>query len=144
MKVFLAGFAVFLVSCGAPDILRVRQFHLQDTDVATGHPFIRAEMNKRLYGAVTARDRTLRNRRRALTVAGAERDFESRGLRGAPIMRHSVLEPSRWAKRRAREDLLEKPVAPLAPEAHERWPWDGVMPALVYERGVMRSGERAS
>jgi hypothetical protein len=60
VKVFLAGFAVFLVSCGAPDILRVRQFHLQDTDVATGHPFIRAEMNKRLYGAVTARDRTLR------------------------------------------------------------------------------------
>ena len=60
MKIFLAGFALFLVSCGAPDILRVRQFHLQDTDVATGHPFIRAEMNRRLYGAVTTRDRTLR------------------------------------------------------------------------------------
>lgn len=60
MKVLLAGFTVFLVSCGAPDILRVRQFHLQDTDVSTGHPFIRAEMNKRLYGAVTARERTLR------------------------------------------------------------------------------------
>ena len=60
MKFFLAGFALFLVSCAAPDTLRVRQFHLQDTDVATGHPFIRAEMNKRLYGAVTARERTLR------------------------------------------------------------------------------------
>ena len=60
MKVFLALIALFLVSCGAPDTLRVRQFHLQDTDVSTGHPFIRAEMNKRLYGAVTARERILR------------------------------------------------------------------------------------
>jgi len=60
VKVFLAVFAMFLVSCGAPDMLRVRQFHLQDTDVSTGHPFIRAEMNKWLYGAVTARERILR------------------------------------------------------------------------------------
>ena len=60
MKVLLVVFLLCLVSCGAPDKFRVRQFHLQDTEVSTGHPFIRAEMNKRLYGAVTARERTLR------------------------------------------------------------------------------------
>ena len=60
MKSFFVVFAMFLVSCGAPEMLRVRQFHLQDIDVSTGHPFIRAEMNKWLYGAVTARERILR------------------------------------------------------------------------------------
>lgn len=60
MKIFLAGLALLLVSCGAPETLRVRQFHLRDTEAAGGDPFIRAEMNKRLHGAVTAEERNLR------------------------------------------------------------------------------------
>jgi len=54
---FLTG---FLVSCGGPDTLRVRQFHLRDTKVATGQPFIRAETNELLHGAVTQEERELR------------------------------------------------------------------------------------
>lgn len=60
MKVFLAAMALVLVSCGTPEKLRIRQFHLRDTQVATGHLFIRAEMNKRLHGAATERERLLR------------------------------------------------------------------------------------
>lgn len=52
--------ALFLGSCGNDAALRVRQFHLQDTNPSQGHPFIRAEMNKRLHGAVTLEDRNLR------------------------------------------------------------------------------------
>jgi len=57
---FLAGLVLLLVSCGAPETLRVRQFHLRDTKVSTGDLFIRAEMNKRLHGAVTEEERNLR------------------------------------------------------------------------------------
>ena len=46
MKIFLAGLALLLVSCGTPDTLRVRQFHLRDSEAAGGDPFICAEMNK--------------------------------------------------------------------------------------------------
>lgn len=60
MKFVLAGLALFFVSCGSPDTLRVRQFHLRDTKAATGDLFIRAEMNKRLHGAVTEEEQTLR------------------------------------------------------------------------------------
>ncbi len=60
MKIFLAGLALLFVSCGAPDRLRIRQFHLRDAEAASGDPFIRAEMNKRLHGAVTAEERNLR------------------------------------------------------------------------------------
>jgi hypothetical protein len=38
----------------------VRQFHLQDVEATGGHAFIRAEMNKRLHGAVTLAERNLR------------------------------------------------------------------------------------
>ena len=60
MKTFLAGLVLLLVSCGAPETLRVRQFHLRDTQPASGDLFIRAEMNKRLHGAVTKEERALR------------------------------------------------------------------------------------
>lgn len=63
MRLIFACFlclAGFLVSCGAPDTLRVRQFHLRDTKVASGQPFIRAETNELLYGAVTEEERELR------------------------------------------------------------------------------------
>lgn len=60
MRVFLALATLLLVSCGTPESLRIRQFHLRDTKVATGHPFIRAETNKRLHGAVTEKERALR------------------------------------------------------------------------------------
>jgi hypothetical protein len=56
----LAFLAFLSVSCGSDETLRVRQFHLQDTSPAQGHPFIRAEMNERLYGAVTLEERNLR------------------------------------------------------------------------------------
>lgn len=60
MRVFLAIAALVLASCGSPETLRVRQFHLQETNPAQGHPFIRAEMNKRLHGAVTLAERKMR------------------------------------------------------------------------------------
>ena len=60
MRVFFALATLLLVSCGTPESLRVRQFHLRDTRVATGHPFIWAETSKRLYGAVTEKERALR------------------------------------------------------------------------------------
>lgn len=60
MRVFLALATLLLVSCGTPESLRVRQFHLRETQVASGHPFIRAETAKRLYGAATEKERLLR------------------------------------------------------------------------------------
>jgi hypothetical protein len=60
VKLFFLLAAFGLVSCGSPETLRVRQFHLQDTEISDGHPFIRAEMSKRLYGAVTLEERNLR------------------------------------------------------------------------------------
>ena len=63
MRGLLAVFALAafgLVSCSAPETLRVRQFHLRDAKVATGDLFIRAEMNRRLYGAVSEEERLLR------------------------------------------------------------------------------------
>ena len=60
MRVFFALATLFLASCGAPESLRIRQFHLRETKVATGHPFIRAETSKRLHGAVTEKERLLR------------------------------------------------------------------------------------
>ncbi len=60
MRLLLAIAALGLASCGSPETLRVRQFHLQETNPAQGHPFIRAEMNKRLHGAVTLAERAMR------------------------------------------------------------------------------------
>jgi len=55
---------LFLASCGTRDTLRVRQFHLQDSEVSQDYHrskknnrFIRGEANKRLYGAVTQVER---------------------------------------------------------------------------------------
>ena len=49
-----------LASCGSSEQFRIRQFHLRDTEAADGNEFIRAEMNKRLYGAVTKEEKELR------------------------------------------------------------------------------------
>lgn len=38
----------------------MRQFHLKETNPSDGHPFIRAEMSRRLHGAVTLEERNLR------------------------------------------------------------------------------------
>jgi len=60
VRVLLAVLVLVLVSCSAPETLRVRQFHLRDTKAATGDLFIRAEMNRRLHGAVSEEERALR------------------------------------------------------------------------------------
>ena len=60
MRVVLALLAVVLASCGSSEQFRIRQFHLRTDEVADGNEFIRAEMNKRLYGAVSEKDRELR------------------------------------------------------------------------------------
>ncbi len=60
MRVFLVVLTFCLLSCSTPETLRVRQFHLRDTKAASGDLFIRAEMNKRLHGAVSEEARKLR------------------------------------------------------------------------------------
>ena len=60
MRVFFAVVAFALVSCSDSETLRVRQFHLRDTEVSNGNEFIRGEMNKRLHGAVTLEEREAR------------------------------------------------------------------------------------
>ena len=57
---FLAVLGCCLFSCSAPETLQVRQFHLRDTEAARGDLFIRAEMNRRLHGAVSEEERKLR------------------------------------------------------------------------------------
>ena len=98
MRLFLAFVALLLVSCGAPKTLQVRQFHLQDTDPSDGHPFIRAEMNRRLYGAVTLAERTLRK--------GNYYHLRWRGLRGDQPVR--VVLEYRQARTGARVRMKEK------------------------------------
>ncbi len=60
MRVVLAVLALVLASCGSSEQLRIRQFHLRSDRAADGNEFIRAEMNKRLYGAVSTKERELR------------------------------------------------------------------------------------
>ena len=60
MRVFLAALAFIFVSCSETETLRVRQFHLRDNEAANGNDFIRAEMNKRLHGAVDLEEREAR------------------------------------------------------------------------------------
>ncbi|YCM43839.1 hypothetical protein V2O64_21250 [Verrucomicrobiaceae bacterium 227] len=62
MRVFFAALPLVLmsVSCSETETLRVRQFHLRDNKVANGNEFIRGEMGKRLYGAVTLEEREAR------------------------------------------------------------------------------------
>lgn len=60
MRVVLALLTLALASCGSSERFRVRYFHLRSDKVADGNEFIRAEMNKRLYGAVTEEARELR------------------------------------------------------------------------------------
>ena len=60
MRVVLALLTLILASCGSSEQFRIRQFHLRTDEVADGNEFIRAEMNKRLYGAVTEKERELR------------------------------------------------------------------------------------
>jgi len=60
VRVVLSMLVLILVSCGSSERFRIRQFHLRTDEVADGNEFIRAEMNKRLYGAVTKRERELR------------------------------------------------------------------------------------
>lgn len=60
MRAFFSVLVLFLASCSETETLRVRQFHLRDTKPAKDNEFIRAEMNKRLYGAVTLEERQLR------------------------------------------------------------------------------------
>lgn len=60
MRVFLAALAFILVSCSETETLRVRQFHLRENKATNGNDFIRAEMNRRLYGAVSLEEREAR------------------------------------------------------------------------------------
>ena len=64
VKVLLGFLFLILVSCGSKESLQVRQFHLQDTEVDRDYyrskkenRFIRGEINKRVYGAITAKER---------------------------------------------------------------------------------------
>lgn len=90
--------AFVLGSCGTPETLRVRQFHLQDTDPTTGHPFVRAEMNKRLFGAVSLEERVLRRGnyyhirwRRLSGTAPVQILFEYRQARTGAAVKKKVL-----------------------------------------------------
>ena len=49
--------ALLLVSCGSDEILTVRQFHLRKAKVPSGNEYVRSEMNYRLYGEVSAKER---------------------------------------------------------------------------------------
>jgi len=60
MKALLGAIALGLVSCANTEKLEVRQFHLRKERVSRGNEYVRAEMNKRLYGAVTAEERAAR------------------------------------------------------------------------------------
>ena len=60
---FLASLAGLLVSCGGgePEVLRIRQFHLRDTDIADKEAqLVRGEQLYRLHGAVTLEERRSR------------------------------------------------------------------------------------
>lgn len=51
-------FLTILGGCGSNwGQLDLRQFHLRDTEVRQGNEYVRAEVNKRLYGAVTRQER---------------------------------------------------------------------------------------
>lgn len=57
MRAFLGLIFLLLSSCGSHEMLEVQQFHLRETDsgkVGEVDAMVRGEMNKRLYGAVTA------------------------------------------------------------------------------------------
>lgn len=60
MRMILSLVLLFLVSCGGQKTLEVQQFHLRATEageVGEIDDMVRGEMNKRLYGAVTAEER---------------------------------------------------------------------------------------
>lgn len=57
---FLASLAGLLASCGGgePEVLRIRQFHLRDTDIADKEAqLVRGEQLYRLHGAVSLEER---------------------------------------------------------------------------------------
>ena len=61
------AFALFLVSCAPKETLSIRQFRLTDPEVERDYnhryeenQFIRGEVNKHTYGAVTAKEREAR------------------------------------------------------------------------------------
>lgn len=63
MRWFLSLFSLVLVSCGGHEMLEVRQFQLRQTDageMGNIDSMVRGEMNKRLHGAVTAKERKSR------------------------------------------------------------------------------------
>lgn len=107
MRVILAVFVLILVSCSETETLRVRQFHLRDTEVVNGHEFIRGEMSKRLHGAVTLEEREARK--------GQYYDINWHGLGGVEPV--TVIFEYRQASSGADEKML-KQVMPAAVQGH--------------------------
>lgn len=67
MKIILSLVALLLASCASDEFLQVSKFSLRDTVVERDYDerynenqFIRGEINKRVHGAVTQRDRDAR------------------------------------------------------------------------------------
>ena len=111
---FLAVLVLFFVSCSAPETLRVRQFHLRDTKAANGDLFIRAEMTRRLYGAVSEEERKLRR--------GNYYHLRWRGLSGEQPVR--VVFEYRQARTGATVRKLEK-VSPAAKKGEQEFQFTG-------------------
>lgn len=67
MKAILCLVVLALASCASDEVLEVRQFHLRNTEVerdyydrSNENQFIRGEINKRVHGAVTQKERDAR------------------------------------------------------------------------------------
>jgi hypothetical protein len=64
VRLLLGALMLMLVSCGNDEVLSVRQFHLQDTEVSRDYyrsskenRFVRGEINKRVHGSISAKER---------------------------------------------------------------------------------------
>lgn len=102
MRVIFAVVALVLVSCSDSETLKVRQFHLRDTEVSNGIEFIRGEMNKRLHGAVTLEEREARK--------GHYYNISWQGLSGSQPV--TVLFEYRQAATGAENKTLKQVMAP--------------------------------
>jgi len=109
VRLLLSALMLMLVSCGNDEVLRVRQFHLQDTEVSRDYyrsskenRFVRGEINKRVHGSVSAKEREAK-KGRYYTVSWDT-------LKGASPIR--IVFEYRQARSGAREKKLEEALPP--------------------------------
>jgi hypothetical protein len=91
-----------LISCSDHETLKIRQFHLRSAEVSNGNDFIRGEMNKRLYGAVSLDEREARK--------GHYYDISWKGLSGEQPV--TVLFEYRQELTGADEKMIKRILAP--------------------------------